>query len=134
MSFENNCFPDDLKFVEVRPVYKTNDDLDKRNYRPTSVLSHLSKIFEKIVYNQVDNFMKEKLSNQLTGFRKNHSTQHCLMYILEIWTNKLDKGGYVRALFKDLSKAFDTLNHNLLISKLDAYGFERESLSLMKSY
>ena len=78
--------------------------------------------------------MRDKLSKLLTGFRKNHSTQDCLMSMLEMWKNTLDKGGYVSAIFMDLSKAFDTLNHNLLIAKLGAYGFERDSLSFMKSY
>ena len=84
MTFENTFFPDDLKFAEISPVYKTNDDPDKENYRPVSVLSLVAKFFERIVYNQIDNFMKDKLSDLLTGFRKNHSTQHCLMYMLEM--------------------------------------------------
>ena len=76
MSFENNCFPDDLKLAEVSPVFKKNNDLNKEISRPVSVLSQVSKVFERIVYNQIDNFMKDKLSNLLTGFRKNHGTQH----------------------------------------------------------
>ena len=78
--------------------------------------------------------MKEKLSKQLTGFRKNHSTQHCLSFMLEIWKKVLDKGGYICAIFMDLSKAFDTLNHDLLIAKFGAHGFETEALRYMKSY
>ena len=78
--------------------------------------------------------MKDKLSKQLTGFRKNHSTQHCLSCLLEIWKKVLDKGGYICAIFMDLSKAFDTLNHDLLIAKLGAYGFETDALRYMKSY
>ena len=70
----------------------------------------------------------------LTGFRKNHSTQLCLMSMLEMWKNTLDKGGFVSGVFMDFSKAFDTLKHNLLIAKIGAYGFERDSLSFMKSY
>ena len=77
--------------------------------------------------------MRDKLSKLLTCCRKNHSTQHCLMFMLEMWKNTSDKG-YVSAIFMDLSKAFDTLNHNLFIAKLGAYGFERDSLSFMKSY
>ena len=76
LSFENNCFPDDLKLAEVSPVFKKNNDLNKEIPRPVSVLSLVSKVFERIVYNQIDNFMKDKLSNLLTGFRKNHGTQH----------------------------------------------------------
>ena len=78
--------------------------------------------------------MKDKPSNLLTGFTKNHSTQYCLISMFEMWKDTLDKGGYGCRMLMDLSKAFDTLNHNLLIVKLEAYGFERKSLSLMKSY
>ena len=77
--------------------------------------------------------MNDKLSNLLTGFRKNHSTQHCLMHMLEKWKKILDKRGYKCAIFMDLSKAFDTLNHNLLISKLGSYGFDPKALYYIKS-
>ena len=77
--------------------------------------------------------MKDKLSKQLTGFIKNHSTQHCLSCMLEIWKKFLDKGGYICAIFTELSKAVDTLNHDLLIAKLGAYGLETDSLRYMKS-
>ena len=63
-----------------------------------------------------------------------YSTQHCLICMLEMWEVTMDEEGYVCAIFMDLSKAFDTLNHNLLITKLEAYGFKRESLLFMKSY
>ena len=78
--------------------------------------------------------MKDKLSKQLTGFIKNHSTQNCLSCMLEIWKKVLDKGGYICAIFMDLSKAFDILNLDLLIAKLGAYGFETDALRYMKSY
>ena len=77
---------------------------------------------------QIDTFMRDKMSKLLTSFRKNHSTQHWLMSMLEMWKNTLDKGGYLSAIFMDLSKAFDTLNQNLLIAKLEAYGFESDKL------
>ena len=83
---------------------------------------------------QIDTFMRDNHLKLLTGFRKNHSTQHYMISMLEMWKNTLDKGGYVSATFMDLSKAFDTLNHNLLIAKLGAYGSERDSFSFMKSY
>ena len=82
----------------------------------------------------VDAFMQDKLSNISTGFRKNHSTQHCLMYMLEHWKNMLDKGGYVCAMFMDLSKASGTINHDLMITKFGAYGFSQDALQYMGSY
>ena len=97
-SFKNGCFPDELKLAEFSPIFKKNDDLDKENYRPVSVLSHVSKVFEKIIYMQIDTLMREKLSKLLTGFRKNHSTQHCLLSMFAIWKNTLDKGGYISAM------------------------------------
>ena len=84
LSFVNNCFPDDLKLAEISPVLKKVDDLDNDNYKPASILSHLSKVLDRIVYNQIDNFIKDKISNLLTDFRKNHSTPlldvHALMW------------------------------------------------------
>ena len=133
-SIRNGCFPDELKAAEVTPIFKKNDDLDKENYRPVSVLPHVSKIIERVMYTQIENFMEDKLSKLLTGFRKNHSTQHSLVNMLEKWKNTLDKGGFVCAIFMDLSKAFDTMNHDLLIAKLGAYGFQEDALVFMKSY
>ena len=129
MSIDKNCYPDDLKLLEVNPVFKKEDDLDKKNYRPTSVLFHVSKDFERIMSERIEGFMKDKLSNLLTGFRKNHNTQHYLMSMLESWKKTLDKGGYICAI---LSKAFDTLNHKLLIAKLVAYGFDTKALYYIK--
>ena len=82
-SIQNRCFPDKLKAAEVTPVFKKNDDLDKENYRSVSDLPYVSKIIEKVMYTQTENFMEDKLSKLLTGFRKNHSTQHCLVNMLE---------------------------------------------------
>ena len=134
MSIDNNCYFDDLKLAEVSPVLKKKDDLNKKNYRPASVLSHVSKVFERIMYQQIEDFMKDKFSNLLSGFRKNHNTQHCLMSMLGRWKETLDKGGYICAIFMDLSKAFETLNPKLLISKLRVYGFDTKALYYIKSY
>ena len=94
----------------------------------------MSKVFERIIYTQIDAFIQDKLSNLLTGFRKTHSTQHCLMYMLENWKNMLGKGGYVCAMFMNLWKAFDTIHHDLMIAKLGAYGFSQDALQYMRSY
>ena len=73
-SLERGCFPNQLNLAEVTPVFKKEDELNKENYRPVSVLSQASKIFERIVFNQMNLFFESKFSPQLTGFRKNHST------------------------------------------------------------
>ena len=76
-SLRNWCFPDKLKAAEIILIFKKNDDLDKENCRPVSVLFHVSNIFERIIYIQIENFMEDKLSKLLTSFRINHITQHC---------------------------------------------------------
>ena len=134
LAIEKVFFPEELKVAEVSPIFKKKDDLDKENYRPVSILPYVSKVFERIMYHQINDYMKDKLSKQLTGFRKNHSTQHCLSCMLEIWKKVLGKGRYICAVFMDLSKAFGTLNHDLLIAKLGEYGFEPDALRYMKSY
>ena len=134
LSIKKDCFPKELKLAEISRIFKKKDDLDKENYRPASVLPRVSKVFGRFMHHQINDYMKDKLSKQLTGSRKSHSTQHCLNGMLEIWKNVSDKEGYVCAIFMDLSKAFDTLNHNLLIVKLGAYGFETDALRYTKSY
>ena len=133
-SIQHSNFPQELKLSEVIPVYKKLDPLQKENYRPVSLLPHVSKIFERIIHKQITNYMTDKLAHSINGFRKSYGTQNSLVVILEKWKRALDKGEYVSALFMDLSKAFDTINHDLLIAKLKAYEFSKEALKLMKSY
>ena len=110
------------------------DPLNKENYRSVSLLSHMSKVFERLLHKQIETFMSNKLSNRLSGFRKNYNTQYCLTYMLEKWKNTLDKGKHVGAVSMDLSKAFDTINHGLLIAKLEVYGFSNNALLFMLNY
>ena len=126
----NNCirsgtFPEILKRSKVTPVFKKGDSTSKADYRPVSTLSNFSKIFEKIIYLQLNNYMHNKFSVYLTGFRKNHGTQHALLKVIETWKTKLNMGHKVRVIYMDLSKAFDSLNHELLIAKLKCYGLEQ---------
>ena len=93
------------------PVYRKFDPLKKENYRPVRLLTHVSKVFERNIYQQTNTYMKDKLSKYLTGFRKSNGTQHLLVTMLEKWKKAVGKGEYMSALFMDLSKAFDTINH-----------------------
>ena len=109
--------------------------MDPANYRPISLLPVISKVFEKIIYNQLNDFMKNKLSMYLCGFRKDYSTQHTLINMITKWQKCLDKkGGVVGTLLMDLSKAYDCIPHDLLIAKLQAYGLSNKSLHLINSY
>ena len=83
---------------------------------------------------QMGNYMDTFLSQYLCGYRKGYIVQHALLTLLKKWRISLDKRGYGGAILMDLSKAFDTLNHDLLIAKLDAYGFDRKALLLIQSY
>ena len=98
-----------------------------------SFLSHVSKVYERIIFNQISAYFEPYFSSFLTGFRKNHNTQHSLLKIIELWKEALDKGKSVGGIFMNLSKAFDTLNHDLLIAKLEAYGFSENCLNYIKS-
>ena len=133
-SIQHSNFPQELKLSEVILVYKKLDPLQKENYRPVSLLPHVSKIFERIIHKHITNYMTDKLAHSITGFRKSHGTQNSLVAMLEKWKRALDKGEHISSLFMDLSKAFDAINHDLLIAKLKAYGFSREALKLMKNY
>ena len=131
---KNSIFPEEMKTAEVTPVFKKNDRISKENYRPVSILPVISKIFERCIYNQLETFFSDKLSKFQCGFRKGFSAQHCLIKMLETWRSAVDKKDNFVALLTDLSKAFDCLNHDLLISKLKSYGLDEKSLCLMYSY
>ena len=92
------------------------------------------KVFERNLYNQLNDFMKDKLSNILTSFPKGHNAQHSLIIMIEKWKRALDKNMKIGAVFMDLSKAFDTLNHRLLLAKLKAYGLQPTALKQTANY
>ena len=131
-SLNESTFPDQLKQSEVVPVYKKLDPLQKDIYRPVSLLPHISKAFERVIYNQINSFMENKILKCVTGSRKLHGTQHSLTVMLEKWKKTLHKEENMSAIFMDLSKVFDTINHDLLLAKLKA--FSKQALSFMCSY
>ena len=127
-------FPDKLKLADIIPIHKKDDKSKKENYRPISILPTLSKVFEKVLLNQLDKFSQEILSPYLCGFRKGYSTQHALFNLFQNWQKCLDKSGVVGTLLMDLSKAYDCISPGLLVAKLAAYGLDTDSLRLLYNY
>ena len=122
------------KRSNVTPLYKKDSTMDKTNYRPVSVLTCLSKIFERVQYDQMFNFAKSVLSDSLSGFLKGHSCATALLKVTEDFRVSLDNKDHRVAIAVDLSKAFDSVSHSLLISKLKAYGFTESAANLIRSY
>ena len=125
MSFEVSIFPDFLKVAKVVPLHKKDSRLNYENYRPISLLSVFSKIFEKTIYKRMYAYLEKKnlIYHNQYGFRSNYSTNHALTNLTEYIKSSLDDNKYVCGIFVDLEKAFDTVNHDILIKKLYHYGF-----------
>ena len=130
----NSYFPDKLKIAEISPLFKDKDAMNKTNYRPISILPSISKIYERVIHKQISTFIETHLYTYMCGYRTGYSTQFALLKLVEKWKKSLDNHGYAGAIITDLSKAFDTINHELLIAKLHAYGFEKSALKLISNY
>ena len=136
----NHCITEgnflaDFKVAEVRPLYKNDGRADKSNYRPISILSNVSKLYERCLYNQLyDYFDKNIFSKYQCGFRKGFSTQHALLVMIEKMKIARDNKEFCAAILTDLSKAFDCICHDNLSAKLNAYGFNQNALKLIYNY
>ena len=135
-SLTNGIFPLKMKTAKVVPLYKSKDKDLTTNYRPISLLLTLSKILEKVVYSRVYNFLKE--TNQLFtsqyGFRKQHSCEHAVGELIANITKGMEVGKITAGIFLDLSKAFDSLEHDVVYKKLEMYGIRGVCLEWFKSY
>ena len=129
-------FPVDMKLADVVPLYKSGSHFMMTNYRPISLLPTISKLLEKVVYKRVHDFLiKENLLfKSQYGFRKKHSCEHTITELLGEITKGYENGKHTIAMFLDLSKAFDTICHELLYAKLEHYGVRGTALNWFKSY
>ena len=129
-----STFSEILKHADITPLYKKGKKDIKRNHRPVSIIPNLSRIFEKCMFEQMSQFFVNIFSKYKDGFRKSFSTQQCLLAMLEKWKRSVDNSQTFGALLTDLSKAFDCYNHELLIAKLNVYGFSLNALKLIQNY
>ena len=129
-----NNFPEQLKKSKVILLYKKQEPLQKENYRPVSLLSHISKVCERIIYRQININIQDKLLKHITGFQKSHETRHSFITMLQKWKSALDKNENICVLFMDRLNIFDTINHDLLLAKLKVCWFLINALDLMFSY
>ena len=115
-------------------MHKKDSKSKKDHYRPISVSPNISKIYERFFFKQISEYFEQFLSKYQCGFRKGFSAQHSLLSMLEKWKSAVDNKKVFGALLTDLSKAFDCLSHDLLIAKLNAYGFSVAALRLVQNY
>jgi len=136
LSLTSSVVPDKFKLAKVVPIYKKGETTKTQNYRPISLLSIFNKILEKLVHRRLTNFLnkKEVLYKFQFGFRKHYSTSLALLEVLDNCYNSLDAGNKIVGLFLDLQKAFDTVDHAILLSKLQFYGIRGLMFEWLKNY
>ena len=132
----NGIFPDKLKIAKVVPIFKSGDCALTNNYRPISLLPVISKVIEKIIYTQLSLYFESNklFSDSQYGFRPNHSTEQATLELTDRIISAMDNNDVPIGIFLDLSKAFDTIDHAILLSKLEHYGVDGIPLQLVKSY
>ena len=119
-SFLQGTFPKILKLSKINPIHKKDSRLDISNYRPISLLSNINKIIEKLMFNRLYTFLEDHkcIYNLQFGFRKNHSTNHAILSIIDKIKDAIKNNNFAIGIFIDLQKAFDTVNHSILLKKL----------------
>ena len=137
MSLSSGIFIDDWKNACVCPAYKDNDRSDMGNYRPISILPIISEVFEKEVFQQLYHYLKVNsiLSKFQSSFRPLHSTVSALIQMCDDWSDSMDKGKSTGVVFLDIrNKAFDSVDHSILLEKVLFYGVADRKLMWFKSY
>ena len=129
-------FPEAFKISKITPLYKKGDHSLLTNYRPISLLPRISKVFERIIYDQMYEYLNENnlLAKEQFGFRKNHSTEYAAISLVDHISKQMEHGKTPGALYIDLSKAFDTLSFDIILYKLNYYGITGKELQLLTNY
>ena len=125
-----DIFVDAFKKDEVWPIYKKDGRTEKSDYRPISILSNVSKIYERCIYEPMYSYFNKILSKNQCGFHKGFNTQHILLAMIRKMKASRDNKQFCAAIRTDLSKAFDCICYNLLVAKLNAYGFDKKYWNL----
>ena len=136
LSIKLSTFPDDCKIAKLKPLFKKGSKIDPQNYRPISLLPLISKIIEKVIHIQTQEYLNKHniLYKYQSGFRKNHSADTCFSYLNDKILQGFDKGMLTGMILIDLQKAFDTINHQLFLEKLSILGFDTSTIAWYKSY
>ena len=136
LSFVTGIFPDELKIANVVPIFKSGDEMVFSNYRPVSVLPVFSKVVERLMYNRLLKYINDNnlLHRYQFGFQKGKSTHMALIVLIDKISEALEKGDCVVGIFLDFSKAFDTVDHTILLQKLNFYGLKGTILSWFENY
>jgi len=135
-SFRTGVFPGLLKISKINPIHKKDSKLLISNYRPISLLSNLNKILEKLMFKRLYSFLEQYkcIYDLQFGFRENHSTNHAIISIIQKIQEAIKDNKFAIGVFIDLQKAFDTVNHSILLDKLNHYGISGISNTWFKSY
>ena len=129
-----SSWPLDWKRSHITPVYRKDDALSVKNHRPISILSAIPKLLEKVMYDQLYDVFKSKCSLNMSGFLRGHSCCTALLKMVDDWILALDFKEITGSIAIDLSKAFDSICHNLLLAKLRAYGLNDDAIAFLQSY
>ena len=136
LSFQTGIFPQKMKIAKVIPIYKSKDNKNFQNYRPVSLLPCFSKVIERLVYNRLYSYLKTNkiLIPEQFGFQTNLSTDMAILALQNLLAKNISENSFALGLFLDLSKAFDTLDHNILLKKLSHYGIRGVAFDWFRSY
>ena len=136
LSITSGKLPDSCKIAKLKPIYKKGSLTEASNYRAISLLPLISKLIEKVIHDQTSAFLNSRnfLYNYQSGFCKNHSTDFCLSFLNDKILKVFDQGLITGMISIDLQKAFDTVDHDILLQKLYAIGFSKHSVNWFQSY